>query len=395
MTDVANYRNLITRFASSGQWERALKTAREWLSVEPENSDAHYAAGRALVVLNRHAEAERNVNRVLAARPGHGPSHRLIADIHFAAGRFKTAEESIRKAISLDPTDAIAWYELARICYEQGDESSAKEYAVKASELSPRNPDIMNLIAACEPVDSSTVGRKLARHREALELDPTHAATHENLGICHLHYTGDYQGAEESFRRALFFDPACKTAHSNLFLTLKNRDRVYRALHAPKDSVLKFFASGSIPRINVFLDLLLLPIWLLIFSFALAFWSLLFWPLLKAYEYLTIGDIRSSAGEVAATRGGFLGYRRLSLKIRLAIFAVLLGTFWGGAVWLFLHKQPISIKTVWKTLGWLYLFFALLTCLLPLLSKKILKNEGLMQYLTRIYTFARIRQQDG
>lgn len=387
-----NYRVLIARFASSGQWERTLETAREWLSVEPENIDAHYAAGRSLVNSDRHAEAERHVNLVLAAKPGHGPSHRLMAEIHFAAGRFKTAEESIRKAISLDPRDAISWYELARICYEQGDEASAKEYAAKASELSPRNPDILNLLAACEPVDSSTVDRKLARHRQALELDPTHAATHENIGIRHLHYTGDYQAAEESFRRSLFFDPACRSARSNLFLTLRNRDRIYRAIHAPKDFVLKFFASGGIPKINVFPDLLMLPVWLLIFSFGLAFWSLFFWPLLKAYEYLTIGDIRSGAGEVAATRGGLLGWRRWLLSIRLAIFAVLLGTFWGGAVWLCLHKQPISIRTIWKTLGGLYLFFALVTCLLPLLSKKILKNEALMQYLTRIYASARIRQ---
>ena len=65
--NVPNYRVLTARFASSSQWERTLETAREWLSVEPENTEAHMAAGQALVYLDRHSEAERHIAMVLAA----------------------------------------------------------------------------------------------------------------------------------------------------------------------------------------------------------------------------------------------------------------------------------------------------------------------------------------
>src|SRR5215813_4796359 len=124
--NVPNYKNLISRFVSSGQWESTLETARQWLSVEPENINAHYAAGRTLVTLNRYVEAEPHVTRVLAESPDHIDAHRLMAVIHSTAGRFKAADESIQKAISLDPTEGGSWYELARMCYSHGNQASAK-----------------------------------------------------------------------------------------------------------------------------------------------------------------------------------------------------------------------------------------------------------------------------
>jgi Flp pilus assembly protein TadD len=123
--NVPNYRVLTARFQSSRQWDRTLETAREWLSVEPENVDAHKAAGEALVLLDREAEAEAHLSRVLAARPDDDDAHRLMSFVHFSAGRFKAADESIRKALSLNPTQPDNWYRLARMCLIQGDDRAA------------------------------------------------------------------------------------------------------------------------------------------------------------------------------------------------------------------------------------------------------------------------------
>ena len=112
---------LTARFASSRRWDRTLETAREWLSVEPENIDARKAAGQALVFLDKKTEAEPHMNRVLAARPDLDQAHRLMSLIHFKVGRFKEADESIREAIALNPEEALNWYQLARMCYLQGD----------------------------------------------------------------------------------------------------------------------------------------------------------------------------------------------------------------------------------------------------------------------------------
>jgi len=366
-----NYRILVARYTSSGQWDRSLETAREWLSVEPENIEAHLAAGQALVVLSRHAEAESHIAQVLAARPDYDMCHRLMSDIHFSAGRYKSADESVRKAISLNPTEAFHWYHLARMCYRQGDRASAKKFGARALELSPRNPDIMNLVTLCEPATSDNAGQRLAQYYEALELDPENAAIHNNIGTHHLNVTHNYQFAEECFRRALFFDPSDKTARSNLFIALKHRDPVYRVLRAPRDILIQGLSMGQKARQrSILLYILMVPLWIFALRFLVAgllLWCLFIWPLLKAYEYLTIGDILSKAGEVGAHRGGFLGYRRWSLKARLGILAGFLALFWGGTALLWMSKDKVSKNAAFDSVLGLFILIGIIAILVTTL----------------------------
>jgi tetratricopeptide (TPR) repeat protein len=373
-----NYRILIERFNSSSQWERTLETAREWLSVEPENSQAHMAAGQALVYTGRHSEAERHIAMVLAAQPDNDIAHRHMSAIQFASGRYKAADESVRKAISLDTNNAYHWYHLAWMCYRQGDRASAKKYCSHSLELNPRNSVFLHLAILCEPVDRSNVEEILAQFEKALELDPTDAFVHNSIGACHLDVTHNYQAAEESFRRALFFSPSHPYARKNLFILLKNRDRIYRALHAPRDFFVGDF-SFMIPKDyeysdNPFLDLYVwaLPDLMIAIRYnGIALWYIFVWPLVKAYEYLTIGDIRSKAGEVGAKSGGLAGYRRWSLLTRLGIFAALPATFWGGAALFWLKKYVPSAEHPRITLLGVCLCFGLIAYLVGKIRQTI------------------------
>lgn len=355
--NIPNFRILIDRFNSSRQWDRTLETAQEWLAVEPENSTAHMAAGQALVYLDRHSEAERHIAHVLTAQPGNDIAHRHMSAIQFASGNCKTADESVRKAISLNTKNAYHWYHLAWMCYRQGDRASAKKFCAHALELNPRDSAFVHLAILCEPRDQSNVQDILAQYQKALELDPTDACIHNSIGACHLDFTRDYQAAEESFRRALFFDPSQPHARSNLFILLKRRDRIYRALHAPRD----FFAgdlSFLIPKNYEDSDNSLLHLYVaalpdLILALrhnGIALWYMFVWPLVKAYEYLTIGDILSRAGEVGAKRGGFAGYRRWSLLVRMGIFTTLPVAFWGSVALFWFKKYVPSAQHPWITL---------------------------------------------
>lgn len=332
--DIPNYRILLSRFTTSNQWDRALETANEWLSIEPENPRAHFAAGQALINLKRHTEAEPHVAHVLAGEPDNDLAHRMMSLIHFREGRFAAADESIQKAVSLNPNEAYHWYHLAWMRHKQDDVATALKYAEKARELSPRDSDIVNLVAICAPRKNGRSLLELQQYQEALELDPENAQVHNNIGAYYLNADKDYAKAEECFRRALLFDPTLKMARSNLFITLKRRDVVYRFLRAPMDFILQGFA---LARRNRVLYYLTLPIWLIAYRFlfvGLILWLALFSPTIKVYEYLTIGDILAKAGELDAKRGGFLGYRRWPLRVRLLIFGSLLCSFWGSIAWL-------------------------------------------------------------
>jgi tetratricopeptide (TPR) repeat protein len=326
---------------SAGQWDRSLTTAMEWLSKEPENLRAHRAAAQSLVNLEREEEASQHLEKVLAGNPNDGFAHRLMAMVHFKEGKYRLADASVHKAISLCPTDAYHWQQLAYMSYRLGDLATAKKSVARAREFNPHNADILNLAILCEP--ETAADAKIQQYQDALALNPENANIHNNMGAQYLDKLKDYARAEECFRRALFFNPASKVFRKNLFVTMKHRDLVYRVLCTPKDwqfQVIRFFE--RIRKQNLLLYILMIPLWLLAFRFVLgglALWFALVWPLTKVYEFLTIGDIRARAGELGVRRGGFLGYRQWPLKIRLSLFAVFLISFWGGVALFCLGKN--------------------------------------------------------
>ena len=338
--DSPNYGMLISRFEESRQWDRALETAQEWLSREPRGGRAHLAAGQALLNLGRPAEAEHHLAQALAQNPDSDLALRFMSIAQFRQKRFREADDSINKALSLNPEGAFHWFHLADMFFQQGDLASAKKYAKRARDLAPQNADILGLLARCEPTDDDS---RLWKYRQALELDPENAEIHNNIGVYYLNSKADYERAEEYFRRALFFEPTLKVARSNLFITVRHSDAVYRALCGPKDIFLRWLHIGreecqrSIPFYLPPLFIARQLCWMLASQLALAgliLWAMWFWPLVKVYEFIMVGDIRARTGEIGSRRGGFLNYRKWPPRLRLAIFAVVLVSFWGGLAYL-------------------------------------------------------------
>lgn len=75
-----------------------------------------------------------------------------------------------------------------------------------------------------------------AAYRRALELDPTFADAHLNLGRL-LHETGDLAGAEGCYRAAIRHDPAGGRGHYNLGVVFEDRGRREEALEAYEEAV--------------------------------------------------------------------------------------------------------------------------------------------------------------
>jgi len=388
-----NFGILAQRFMSAGQWDRSLATASEWLSQEPENLRAHRVAAQSLINLERTEEAEKHLEKVLAGNPNDGFAHRLMAMVYFKAGKFRLADESIHKAISLNPTDAYHWHQLAHMSYRQGDLVTARKCVAQARESNPRDADILNLAILCESNGPENAEQRIRQYQEALGLDPENANIHNNIGVQYLDRLKDYAKAEECLRRALFFEPASKTFRKNLFITVKHRDLVYRILCTPKDwlfAAINFF--GRIRKRSLLLYILMIPLWLLAFRFiigGLVLWFALVWPLTKVYEYLTIGDIRARAGELGVRHGGFLGYRKWPLKVRLSIFAVFLISFWGGVAFFFVGKNPLAGRELGQAILGILLSLGVLVFLGYYLRLKI--KRGIKVRAAR----KRARQMEG
>ncbi len=380
---------LIARLTSSRQWERLLEAAQDWLSTEPENAAAHRCAAQALINLGRHGQAEPHLVKLLAARPNDDFAHRLMSIAYFKFKRFGEADESIRRAIAINPNDPNHWYHLAWMCYTQKDLVSGMKWITKARELAPTNPDILNLYALCLPSGADQSGGRAEVLREVLALDPENANAHNNLGTYYLNVAKNYREAEACFRRALAIDPSLGASRRNLFVAIKQRDWIYRALCAPRDFILHIWSAfARRDRRNVVVFVLGAFVWLFAFRFlfaGLALWFAFFWPLVKVYEFMVVGDIRSQAGEIGARHGGFLGYRRWPLKLRLSLFGGLLFGFWFG-IYYFGYVQSLAsgkFADGKAALAALVVLLVVMLALLVFLVRRIWKGAALRYHSWR------------
>jgi tetratricopeptide (TPR) repeat protein len=334
-TPAQQYQMMLQRFIGSRQWDRALEVARDWLAQEPDNTEAHLAAGQALVNMKQFAAAQRHIEKVIAARPNMSFAFRLASIASQNLHKANEAEEYIQRAIELSPMDAMNWYQLALMRYRQGALQSAENHARRALALQPDSADTINLIAICQRGNPET---QYNQYLKALELDPENAVVHGNIGVYHLGKK-DYVRAEACFRRALQLDPTNQVAQRNLFETLRQRDPVYRVMTWPRR--LLYGASWLRRDRAMAARVGLLLLWLAAgqaFFWALAGWLLLVLPLVKAYEWMTISDLKSRAGVVGARRGGLFGFHRWPLMARLGLFGALVAAFWGGVYVLWADK---------------------------------------------------------
>jgi len=341
------FQMMLQRFIGSRQWDRALEVAKDWLAQDPQSTDAHLAAGQALINMKQFAAAQKHIEKVIAARPNLAFAFRLAAIASQNLQKTNEAEEYIQRAIELSPLDAMNWYQLALMRYRQGALQSAETHARRALSLQPDNADTINLIAICQRGNPEA---QFQQYRKALELDPENAVVHGNIGVYHLGRK-EFAEAEACFRRALQIDPANQVAQKNLFETLRQRDPVYRVMTWPRRVL--YGASWLRRDRDMALRIGLLLMWLVagqLFFWVLAGWLLLVLPLVKAYEWLTISDIKAKAGVVGARRGGLFGFHRWPLPARLGLFAVLVVGFWGGvyAMWLnsLLTSEQIIIVAI-------------------------------------------------
>jgi len=177
------------------------------------------------------------------------------AQEHQRARCFHEAEVIYRRLLAGDPRHAGAWHGLGLIAQAAGQTALAAEYLQKAVALAPDNAqlqaDLRSLQQAGTPhpapqaeqlfvqgrqlVQQGRLEEAVATFRRALELDPSDAEAHNDLGNI-LRQLGQEEAAVACYREALRLKPHLSTAHANLGNMLAEegkteeaRDRYQRA----------------------------------------------------------------------------------------------------------------------------------------------------------------------
>jgi tetratricopeptide (TPR) repeat protein len=189
--------------------EMAERELRGWLSLHPDDPEAHALLGWCLALLKRKDEAVAAAGEAVRLAPDWAYTHGAMAEVHLWLGQQRLAEEAAREALALDPHHSGYYAILAASLLNQPLRFKTGA-ALKAAEagLAQDAGD-----ADCARLRAQALLR-LGRRREAreaaayaLEKAPDASSTHATAGWIELEAGGSRDRSRAHLREALRMDP--------------------------------------------------------------------------------------------------------------------------------------------------------------------------------------------
>lgn len=213
-----------------GQVQRARELALAHLAADPDDPFAHLALSRVHEQAGDAASALASAEAALGKAPDLDVAWLQRAAVLLELGRFAESEESVRRAIALDPDDAGHHGFYASLLSVCDRDVQALRRAEHALSLDPDRPWLHTLRAQLMlhvPAQEWLLTEEAAR--TALRLDPESPRNHAVLGLV-LFRSGRNEEAEERFRSALAADPNEPLALRGLSELVKGRSPLYRPM---------------------------------------------------------------------------------------------------------------------------------------------------------------------
>jgi len=126
---------------SSDVFPRARELVAKALELNPNSSEAHAAQANLLMQLD-HAwdRAEAEYQQAIALNPSNSIARFWYGSLLSILQRFAEAKKQLRAAIEQDPLNVVPWFSLAAVLAHEGDLGSAVALAEKSVQIAPDNP---------------------------------------------------------------------------------------------------------------------------------------------------------------------------------------------------------------------------------------------------------------
>ncbi|MBY0270564.1 MAG: tetratricopeptide repeat-containing glycosyltransferase family protein [Burkholderiales bacterium] len=176
---------------------------RAALLREPRSAQANHLCGRALMELERHAEAEACLNAAVAADPALAEAYSDLALVMLKAGDYQAAEKHCRQAVKAQPKEPRYRLHLAEILESTGRDNEALMELLVAQEYAPDQVDVLQeLLIKLDQLGQYAEALRVAE-RALVELGETFETW---FFLAYARYsTGDSLGAVEASARAISF----------------------------------------------------------------------------------------------------------------------------------------------------------------------------------------------
>ena len=214
-------------YLQEDQPERAREQLEKALETTPGNPEIHFLLGKIHGIEGNYRAMAAALDRSLELSPKFGEEIAQLRKYYWAQEYnrgiqlsqaeqpdYAAVHEAFQVATVIDPTEVLAWRNLAFSQYRLGDLDAAIETYRKITEIAPDDTTVYtNLAAVC------LQEKRFAEAAEALtrlvELNPRDAKSHVNLGIAYEQLARQTE-AEAAYRRAVELDPEMAMAQYGL-----------------------------------------------------------------------------------------------------------------------------------------------------------------------------------
>jgi len=209
----------------SGRVAESVEELRRVQELRPNHVDAPRLLGVILAGEGRMDEAVIEFDRAIALRPGYVENFSQLGVALLGAQRYEAAEAAFRRVTELAPESARGYQQLGTLYQTVGDVSRALANYRASVARSPYAPAFSNIGSLL--YGQGRFGEAVDAYREAINLAPTRAITHRNLGDAYARL-GRRDDAHEAYRRAVALTEAELEVNANDVQNL-SRLAVYKA----------------------------------------------------------------------------------------------------------------------------------------------------------------------
>ncbi|MDR3404797.1 MAG: tetratricopeptide repeat protein [Chthoniobacter sp.] len=197
-----------------GQLAEAGALCRQILAAQPQHFDAMHLLGWIAVSERRYQEALPWFSKAMAQASAPASYHCDLGTVHGILGQPEQAVLSFRKALDVDPDNAVDWSNLSEMLLRLGQLDDAISCGQSAVEVRPDFAEGHNNLGNALR-DKGRCEQAVEHFRRALSLRPDFAEAHNNLGYA-LMEMNRWEEAITSCQCALTLKPDFAKAHLNL-----------------------------------------------------------------------------------------------------------------------------------------------------------------------------------
>lgn len=210
-SNAAVYYYLGKSLLETGDTSGANQALKKGLELKPDMKGAHYYLGNVAMKEDDAPGALKEYEEEMKLSAESQPLLTNLAQAAAQTGDLDKAIGALDRAVALDPQKPEPLMQLAAVYEQKGDKAKADETYQKVAAIDPHNAAVLFFNVGVKAWNQNRSKEALAAYQKAIEIDPTYAQAHRELGRA-LMAQQDFKGALTHFQEYLKLSPSAPDA---------------------------------------------------------------------------------------------------------------------------------------------------------------------------------------